>query len=51
MTNLLSIHTNKKLESVYVCLKALLSGTTDPIYKILSVLDSPFTEEDYLSSR
>jgi hypothetical protein len=36
-----------KLKSLFVCLNALISGTTSPICKILSVLDSPFIEEGY----
>jgi hypothetical protein len=36
-----------KLKSLFVCLNALILGTTDMIRKILLVLDSPFIEEGY----
>ena len=32
-------------------LNALISGTTGPNWKIIFVLDSPVTEEDYITSR
>lgn len=31
----------------FVCLDALISGTSDPIWKVLSVFDSSFIEEGY----
>ena len=38
-------YTNIKV--LFVWLDALISETTDPIWKILSVLDSSFIEEGY----
>jgi hypothetical protein len=35
----------------FVCLNALISGTTGPIRKILSVSDSPFIEEGYSKAK